>query len=611
MRRCLHHRGPDASGIYRWPPSDASSNDFVVGLAHTRLAILDISHGSDQPMTDAESSVSLTFNGEIYNYVELRRDLTQAGHSFATTGDTEVLLRAYLEWGTACLPKLVGMYAFVIHDPRSRTVVAARDPFGIKPLYISESSAGVALASELKAFRHLETVSHAVNRDMLLRYLRFASGKTGNQTIFDGVHEVAAGSHITIDTETLEVRSGEHYAFQPQGLTTRDLSFEEAASELRFLRSVELHSRSDVSVGSALSGGLDSSSIVCGLRQVEGPTPTIDAFCYTAVDSPLDESAWAEQAARGSDARLHLVAPSDESFVADIDDLVGAWDEPVPGTSVYAQYCIFRAAHAEGIKVLLDGQGADELLGGYDRYVGARMASLLRQRQWVAAARLARVARTRGISVPGAAAMTADFMLPPRLQRLLRPLVGRPLVPAWLDGHWFGGGRDGLAPVHYTRSRHVVRDQLTADLTRNSVPFLLRNEDHNSMIWSVESRVPFLIPDVAEFCVSLPEQYLIDPDGSSKAVFRRAMADIVPRAILDRRDKIGFEAPSVRWFTLLGEEARSKYYRQALEAMPFLTPDGVSQLWLQAQVDPWSAEAAWRLIFLTKWASSKSIDFSM
>ena len=177
MRRCLHHRGPDASGVYSWPAGDASSQDFVVGLAHTRLSILDVSHGSDQPMSDADSAVSLTFNGEIYNYIELRQELQQAGHSFSTTGDTEVLLRAYLQWGTACLPKLVGMYAFVVHDPRSRTVLAARDPYGIKPLYLAESSAGIAMASELKAFSHLETVSGAVSQDALFRYLRFASAR--------------------------------------------------------------------------------------------------------------------------------------------------------------------------------------------------------------------------------------------------------------------------------------------------------------------------------------------------------------------------------------------------------------------------------------------------
>jgi asparagine synthase (glutamine-hydrolysing) len=206
--------------------------------------------------------------------------------------------------------------------------------------------------------------------------------------------------------------------------------------------------------------------------------------------------------------------------------------------------------------------------------------------------------------------MTADFMAPPRLQNVLRPLVGRDLLPAWLDGSWFTQDIAGLGPVHHTRSRHVLRDQLTADLTRNSVPFLLRNEDRNSMIWSVESRVPFLVPDVAEFCISLPEEYLIGPDGTSKAVFRRAMADIVPQPILDRRDKIGFEAPSVRWFSLLGEEERSKYYRQALETLPFLAPAGVGDLWRSAQADPRSAEAAWRIIFLTKWAASRSVDFA-
>jgi asparagine synthase (glutamine-hydrolysing) len=613
MRQCLHHRGPDSSGLYTWPPGDASSNHFTVGLAHTRLSILDVSHGSDQPMYDAASSVALTFNGEIYNYIELRRELQRAGHHFMTSGDTEVLLRAYLEWGTSCLPRLIGMYAFVIYDGRSNSLIAARDPFGIKPLYVAESSAGVVLASELKAFRDIESVTQTVNKDTLLRYVRFASGQTGDQTIFSGIREVGAGCYLTIDAGTATTRPERHYSFTPQELSTHDLSFDEAARELRsrFLTSVELHSRSDVAVGTALSGGIDSSSILGGLRRVLGPVPSIQAFSYSVVDSPLDEWAWAEQAARHNDAQLHRIAPSPDAFAADLDALVSAWDEPIPGTSVYAQYCIFKAAHAAGIKVLLDGQGADELLGGYDRYVGARIASFLRQGRWAAAAKLARASRTRGISLPGTIAMTADFLAPPRVQNFVRPWVGRDLVPPWLDGDWFARGQAHLAPVHFTRSRHVLRDQLVEDLTRNGVPFLLRNEDRDSMIWSVESRVPFLIPDVAEFCVSLPEEYLVDADATSKSVFRHAMVDIVPPAILDRRDKIGFEAPAVRWFALLGEENRTKYQRLAIETLPFLAGNRTDDLWRRAQVDPWSAEAAWRLIFLTKWAQLRSIDFGL
>jgi asparagine synthase (glutamine-hydrolysing) len=613
MRVCLRHRGPDASGVHAWPPGEASTSDYEVGLAHTRLSILDVSHGSDQPMFDAETSVALTFNGEIYNYLELREELRRAGHRFSTTGDTEVLLRAYLEWGTSCLQRLVGMYAFVLHDPRSRSVLAARDPFGIKPLYVAETSRGIALASELKAFRHHETVSRAVNKDTLLRYLRFGSGSEAEQTIFSGVQEVGAGCYLTIDTDTLTTRSERHYTFEPQELSPQDLSFEEAARELRsrFLTSIELHSRSDVSVGTALSGGIDSSSILGGLRHVLGRGPSIHAFSYAAVDSPLDESAWAEQAAVHSDALLHRVAPSPDVFAADTDALVAAWDEPVPSTSVYAQYRIFQAAHEAGIKVLLDGQGADELLGGYDRYVGARIASLLRQGRWAGAVKLARAARSRGLSLAGTVAMTGDFLAPPRAQDLVRPLVGRPLIPSWLDGDWFARRGAHLTPVHFTRSRHVLRDQLAGDLTTVGVPYLLRNEDRNSMIWSVESRVPFLVPEVAEFCVSLPEEYLVDAGTTSKAVFRRAMVDLVPQAILDRRDKVGFEAPAVRWFALLGDETRTTYHRQALETLPFLTQHGVTDLWRQAQLDPWSAEAAWRLIFLTRWARLRSIDFQL
>lgn len=613
MGACLHHRGPDAAGTHTWsaPEHGTTPERFVVGLAHTRLTILDLSHGSDQPMARADGAVTMTFNGEIYNYVELRRELQSLGHAFTTSGDTEVLLNAYLEWGTGCLERLVGMYAFALHDTRSNTVLAARDAFGIKPLYLAQSAAGLAMASEIKSLRRLPGVGTSVDSSVLLRYLRFGVAQHEQQSIFSDIHELEAGSHVLIDVATGERTHRRHYVPRVQPIPASDISMHEAADRLRglFQRSISLHSRSDVAVGTALSGGLDSSSIVCAVRELLGQGVPIHAFTYAATGSPVNEIEWSRLAAERAGATLHSTSPDATQVIADLDDVVGAWDEPLAGTSVYAQYSVFRLAHEHGIKVLLDGQGADELLGGYDRYLAARIASHVRKGHWRRAASLVKTARTRGMSRPGTAVLAMDYLAPQPVQDLLRPVVGRGLVPPWVDSSWFAARGARLAPVHHTAAREVLRDQLLRDLTENSVPNLLRYEDRNSMHWSVESRVPFLVPELAEFCLSLPEEYLVDEDGTSKAVLRRAVQGLVPDAIIERRDKIGFEPPSSTWFQALGQERRKAMLDDARSVLPFLDTDRVQSFWEAAGRDNRAGETAWRLIFLTRWATQRSIEF--
>jgi asparagine synthase (glutamine-hydrolysing) len=260
--------------------------------------------------------------------------------------------------------------------------------------------------------------------------------------------------------------------------------------------------------------------------------------------------------------------------MADLDEVIAAQGECFGGTSIYAQRQVFRKAHEQGIKVMLDGQGADEVMGGYHAYLGARLASLLRQGKYAEAVRFSRRAGTlprQSSFLVWARAM--DFMLPSRVQMPLRRLVGRELDPAWLNLAWFE--KNGVRPqsVGYVEGRDVLRAVLESDLNRTSLPRLLRFEDRNSMAFSIESRVPFLTPELVEFVLSLPENYLVADDGTTKAVFRRAMRGLVPDAILDRRDKIGFETPEREWMgrlrpwvdrTLSGDSARDiKAFRVA------------------------------------------------
>lgn len=264
MQQLLLHRGPDGSGIQTWTwGSDKDQSRIRLGLAHTRLAILDLTEAAQQPMSDSSAELTLVFNGEIYNYIELRAQLVGCGHKFTSTGDTEVLLAAYREWGTDCFQKLKGMYGVIIVDQRSGELVAARDPFGIKPLYFCELRRGWAFASEIKALRRLPEVRARANAASVLRYLRFGSSDMGTDTMFADVHQIAPGQAIRLDLDTLESRLIRHYKLPRRVLSTSDISFTQASDQLRelFLESLSLHYRSDVAVGSALSGGIDSSSI--------------------------------------------------------------------------------------------------------------------------------------------------------------------------------------------------------------------------------------------------------------------------------------------------------------------------------------------------------------
>lgn len=606
----LYHRGPDSSGLRVWPRSSEAA--IRLGLGHTRLSILDLSHSADQPMQSADGDVTLVYNGEIYNYVELRDELVRLGYPFVSSGDTEVVLAAYLTWGRACFSRFVGMFALVIVDERSQQVVAARDPFGIKPLFTTLTDRGRVFASELRSVRAVAGTSPVAHAENVLRHLRLGLAARRGQTIYRDIDAVLPGHVMTVDLTSGSSGTSAFYELGVQTLTVNDISFDEAADHLRelFMRSVGLHMRSDVLVGSALSGGIDSSAILATAALTLGEGRSLNAFTFAATGIALDETGWATLAAQAAQARHHVIRPTPQELLDDLKLLTRGWDWPLAGTSVYAQYRVFRAAHQMGVKVMLDGQGADELLGGYDYYVAARVASLLRQGHPGRARSLLMRARARGLRPFQTAQQVADCLLPARAQSAFRLAVGRPLMPPWVDEAWFLRHHAQLQPVHATRATEVLRHELVGDLTENLVPHLLRYEDTNSMLWSVESRVPFLIPEMAEFCLALPEEYLIDGDGVSKAVFRRAMRGVVPAAIVERTDKVGFQPPHDLWLRAMTDHQRQVLLKSTTSRLPFLRPAEFEKLWGSASSNERASEYVWRTIFLAEWAEQHEVEFA-
>ena len=583
----LEHRGPDDSGYLILRDKQVALRrevgDDVVGtlvLVHRRLSIIELSDAGWQPMGTPDGRYHVVFNGEIYNYIELRTELSALGHQFRSGSDTEVLLAAYAEWGADALNRLVGMFAFALLDIEQQRLFLARDFFGIKPLYYARWRDGFVFASELNALLRFPGMDRRAEAQRLYDYLRFGVTDYGGDTLFKGIHQLPAAHYIEISLDNARVNGPRRY-WQVDLQRRVDLSFDDAARRLRdlFVDSVRLHLRSDVPVGAALSGGIDSSSIVGAMRSLDADLP-IHAFSYIADDPAVNEERWVDIIGDSAGLIIHKVRPRPEELVSDLESLVTLQGECFASTSIYAQRRVFQEARKHGIKVMLDGQGADEILGGYQPYLAARLASLLRQGRFSDAMRFLR----NGSRGPGAQRLwlrALDFLVPPSLQPPLRRLAGEDLMPSWLNARWFEERGVKSASLNYTEGQDVLRRALGDSLTKTSLPALLRYEDRNSMASSIESRVPFLTPALVSFVLALPEEYIVGPDGTTKSIFRKAMSGLVPAPILQRTDKIGFATPEQQWLLALRPWVERVLSSITVMRIPALERNEMLREWMQ------------------------------
>jgi asparagine synthase (glutamine-hydrolysing) len=559
VSEAIRHRGPDDVGYLGWSPGGAvipSRHPAEVEgcrttLIHRRLSILDLSPSGWQPMSTPDGRYHIVFNGEIYNYVELRTALAAHGYQCRSQSDTEVLLAALATWGTEALARLEGMFAFALLDVVGGTLTLARDFFGIKPLFCHWDKDRFAFASETKALLQLPGVSREANVGRTIEYLTSAMRDDGAETMLRAIRQLPAAHLMTVRiAERLVVEQPRRY----WSLATNerlDISRREASVMVRdaFLGSVARHLRSDVPVGAALSGGIDSSSIVAAMRRVTPPIQ-LHAFSYIADDPSISEARWVGIAAEAADAVVHEVHLTPHDLATDIDRLIDVQDEPFGSTSMYAQYRIFGAAANAGIRVMLTGQGADELLGGYAPFVAVRFARLVRAGRWVRAASLLASTSGQADVVPRAMIRYALGASTPRwIKGRFRNRIHAAALATWWNRKWLAAR--GLLDAPAARDPGPdVRAHLQRSVS-TSLLSLLRYDDRNSMAHSVESRVPFLTPAMAQLAFSLPDDFLVDQNGRRKAVFRDAMRGIVPDPILDRREKLGFPTPERSWLQAL------------------------------------------------------------
>jgi asparagine synthase (glutamine-hydrolysing) len=616
-------RGPDDCGFLGWWPAGggrihATRNPHElegaqVALVHRRLSVLDLSTSAWQPMCSRNSTHHLVFNGEIYNYRELRSDLEKQGATFQSTGDSEVLLEAFRSRNVTCLPDLVGMFAFALLDSKRRNLTLARDAFGIKPLYFSTKGGRFVFASSIKALLTLAPFSATADRQAAFEYLRYGLTDHSSRTVFEYVFHLPAGHFLQVDVD--DQTASEPVCFwRIEKQNSSDISFDDAASTLRriFLENIDLHLRSDVPVGAALSGGIDSSSIVMAMREVAGADLDLHTVSFHAQDPAVSETSWIEIVNSASGAIEHRVDIQAGELIEDMDALIRAQEEPFGSTSIYAQYRVFRAAAEAGLTVMLDGQGADELLGGYHLFLASRLVSLLGKGRLIEAFSFAQSAAARpGSSWRNLLYVLGSQVTPPGLENLTRRIAGKPFIPCWLSTAWFSSCNASSSPLPKSLSHHGFHHILKETITRTSLPMLLRWEDRNSMAFSIESRVPFLTTSMAEFVFSLPEEYIVDRRGQSKNVFRSAMRGLVPGQILDRKDKIGFATPELSWLgenrawverILFGETARNL---PALH-MPEIRREWEGVIGGTLRFD-WRI---WRLICFIRWAELFSVSFA-
>jgi asparagine synthase (glutamine-hydrolysing) len=550
----LAHRGPDGTG--RWFRDTAAGGPDVT-FAHTRLAVIDVRDSAAQPMHTADGSAALVFNGEIYNFVELRTQLECLGQRFRTASDSEVLLAAYRVWGEKCVDHLNGMFAFAIWDERSNRLFAARDRLGEKPFhYVWDPTNGVfAFASEIKALVGLPGLPVGLCESALAQWAGGASVAAGVDTLIDPVRRLAPGHMLSVQFRDRVPNAPEVHCYWALPDDRLDVGVAEAGTMLRdaLRESVRIRLRSDVPIGSSLSGGLDSSMIVGLIRDLRSSDAGVEASAaqhtFTArMEEPhLDEGRWVDMVTAANGVANHQVWPRHGDLVEHYDRWIAHLEEPVSSTSPFAQYLVMRLAAEHGVTVLLDGQGADEQLAGYTSYFLLAQSDLLARRRLLRFASARRdYGRLQALPFPLTSRMALARLFPHLYGRWRVSALAEP-EPLW-SHDWVRSAGVSRGSGDRPSRGDALRQRLRADTLEGPLQDLLRFGDRNSMAWGREVRAPFLDHRVVELTARFPDSVKIS-GGRSKVALRSAAAGVVPDAIVHRHDKLGYQAPMVGWLS--------------------------------------------------------------
>lgn len=613
MSELIRHRGPDGEGFLlandstTTPYSNATqkftrtdlnytpksvinsaTDKNKLAFAHRRLSIIDLSETGHQPMCDQSSRYWIVFNGEIYNYLELREELKNKGHHFISESDTEVILAAYKEWGNDCVQHFNGMWAFCIYDSENQICFASRDRLGVKPFYYVNNYDVFSFASEQKAFIKSGLIPFQINKKALHDYLvnDLLEGEISN--FFEGVFELWPGTNLVYDLKNKSIQTQCYYDLNDHlSLDNDTLSEKELIEKIKttFENSVRLRLRSDVEVGTCLSGGIDSSALAVTMTELTNKP----VFCFTSVfqSESFNEEYFADLVAKKINANHHKIEPSLEEFEKEVDELIYSQDVPIWSTSTYAQYKVMQLAKENKIKVVLDGQGADELFAGYHHHFAAKWNNLIYNKHYFEVLKDIRAANK---TIP------SSFLFYFKEVLKQNHHFNKKQFPVFFKED-FLKSYEIKNPFLYFND---VNKQLISDIYKTRLKSFLKCEDRCGMWHSVESRTPFS-DDITliNLLFSFNGNKKIK-NGISKYLLREAVKDKLPKEIYTRYDKKGFETPMEKWMLAL----KPKVLKEIKEA----NFDFVNYTSLESSdfTKPFHYKLLFKLYVLSKWRKAFS-----
>ncbi len=570
MNTIIRHRGPDDEGFlfadenvtlargndthpeFTDLPHAETLDNQKLALGHRRLSIIDLSPGGHQPMRDQHGYLS--FNGEIYNYQELKKGLESAGESFASSSDSEILLRKLLRQGESAVPDLRGMWGFSYYDSSERSLLVSRDRFGIKPIYYVSKPGFFAFASEMKALLLLAEVTPELDQKAALEFLVYGEITNPEDTLYKDIKRLAPGHNLSLSVDDPNPRITQYYDLVSSS-NGKQIRSQEEANEMFaevFDASIREHCIADVEVGACLSGGLDSSAVcLSGARNLS----LLKSFTAIFPGTDVNEEGYARQVTDTiSNAEAYYVQPEPEHFMTEVDAFMGAQEYPVNSLSPYAQFKVMDLAAQQRVKVLLDGQGADEILGGYYHFVGIYLIEYLKRMRLGAFSKNYRLLKQNFTDNMGQALMRSAFFFMPSFIRTAGRKKLR-LSAQVLADDFMRGMRMTESP---DRSGKNYRDTSLAAI-KYGLQTLLRYEDLNSMHYSIESRVPFLDHRLVELAINMPSEYKVS-GGYTKYVLRKYMDKKLPDPVVWRKDKIGFVVPQNDWKSALLDRVKEQFH---------------------------------------------------
>ncbi|MBC7695752.1 MAG: asparagine synthase (glutamine-hydrolyzing) [Burkholderiales bacterium] len=555
MIQAIKHRGPDGEGLaffsenksvpvytdetpqvnkesksFLFNPSISLQNfdqPFNFGFAHRRLSIIDLSEAGHQPMCDTTGDYWITFNGEIFNYIELRDELKNSGHVFVTQTDTEVIIEAYKEWGFECLRKFNGMFSFALFDKKNNRLFCARDRVGVKPFYFSDTNDNFAFASEYKAFIKSKLIPFEINETQQFDFIVNGNLENSDESLFKGIHELKPSHYLVYNLSTHAFKSINYYALPKQSFNPKTDAEIIDVIEEKLVNAIKIRLRSDVEIGSCLSGGLDSTVIAAIVKFLQ-PDKQMKLFTAVFPGEAFDETNYAQMAAKSVNGNWQTVSPTAVEFFRDIEALNYSQDLPVWSTSTYSQHRVMQLASNNHIKVLLDGQGADELFAGYSHHYMALWKENL---------------GLNTFSQMGTASQTIPNAYKMFGKQLIKDAFG--LSVDYSD--YFTDNKKHFGKSKNEKLASTLNQQLALDYYGRLKSFL-KCEDRCSMAFGIESRVPFADDvELVDYLFSIEGNRKIQ-QGVSKYLLREATRHFIPQKIYMRRDKVGFETPVQKWF---------------------------------------------------------------